>query len=324
MIPDMTFKKTSAKFGQWADIRAGTVYGLGFNTDSLLNKFLENFNDIRDRAMELKGQCDMKEVDSDGIRDNEEKVHVNIRSTKENMSTSSSTPTKKLPTTTPNGSNLSELDEEQRIEPMNKFPTLPGHVTSSSSDLKNLRLQNELLRQALTQSNSNTKKWESEMQNLKTTNSRLTAALQESMTNVDQWHRQLATYKEENEKLKRKLNEAERSHKHDSDGVSDQLEQVQRQMNQLQLENNEKSQECNLLQQKLGVLAAIERQHTDCTNRFKKSQEECVSLKNRLQAFEERMTSLSREKHQRQRMVTELTNRVSEISDILQQLQASS
>ena len=32
--------------------------------------------------MELKGQCDMKEVDSDGIRDNEEKVHVNIRSTK--------------------------------------------------------------------------------------------------------------------------------------------------------------------------------------------------------------------------------------------------
>ena len=69
----------------------------------------------------------------------------------ENMSTSSSTPTKKLPTTTPNGSNLSELDEEQRIEPMNKFPTLPGHVTSSSSDLKNLRLQNELLRQALTQ-----------------------------------------------------------------------------------------------------------------------------------------------------------------------------
>ncbi len=34
----MTFTKTSHKFGQWADSRANTVYGLGFSTDHHLAK----------------------------------------------------------------------------------------------------------------------------------------------------------------------------------------------------------------------------------------------------------------------------------------------
>lgn len=43
----MLFNKTSTKFGQWADSRANTVYGLGFSSDLLLNKFSEQFEDIR-------------------------------------------------------------------------------------------------------------------------------------------------------------------------------------------------------------------------------------------------------------------------------------
>lgn len=34
----MTFTKTSHKFGQWADSRANTVYGLGFSSESHLTK----------------------------------------------------------------------------------------------------------------------------------------------------------------------------------------------------------------------------------------------------------------------------------------------
>ena len=34
----MTFTKTSQKFGQWSDIRANTVYGLGFSSEPELNK----------------------------------------------------------------------------------------------------------------------------------------------------------------------------------------------------------------------------------------------------------------------------------------------
>ncbi|EDV27049.1 uncharacterized protein TRIADDRAFT_22944, partial [Trichoplax adhaerens] len=35
---NMHFMKTSAKFGQWSDARANTVYGLGFSSESDLNK----------------------------------------------------------------------------------------------------------------------------------------------------------------------------------------------------------------------------------------------------------------------------------------------
>ena len=34
----MTFTKTSQKFGQWSDVRANTVYGLGFGSEIELNK----------------------------------------------------------------------------------------------------------------------------------------------------------------------------------------------------------------------------------------------------------------------------------------------
>lgn len=34
----MTFTKTSQKFGQWADSRANTVYGLGFSSEHHLSK----------------------------------------------------------------------------------------------------------------------------------------------------------------------------------------------------------------------------------------------------------------------------------------------
>lgn len=47
VTPSMNFNKTSTKFGQWADARANTVYGLGFSSDTLLNKFSEQFDDIR-------------------------------------------------------------------------------------------------------------------------------------------------------------------------------------------------------------------------------------------------------------------------------------
>ncbi|XP_071658926.1 homer protein homolog 1 isoform X2 [Patagioenas fasciata] len=38
ITPNMTFTKTSQKFGQWADSRANTVYGLGFSSEHHLSK----------------------------------------------------------------------------------------------------------------------------------------------------------------------------------------------------------------------------------------------------------------------------------------------
>ena len=44
----MMFTKTSQKFGQWSDIRANTVYGLGFASEAELNKFIEKFQEIKE------------------------------------------------------------------------------------------------------------------------------------------------------------------------------------------------------------------------------------------------------------------------------------
>ena len=38
ITPNMTFTKTSQKFGQWADSRANTVFGLGFGSEQQLAK----------------------------------------------------------------------------------------------------------------------------------------------------------------------------------------------------------------------------------------------------------------------------------------------
>ncbi|KAG5847948.1 hypothetical protein ANANG_G00131660 [Anguilla anguilla] len=42
VTPNMTFTKTSQKFGQWADSRANTVYGLGFSSEQQLHQDLSD------------------------------------------------------------------------------------------------------------------------------------------------------------------------------------------------------------------------------------------------------------------------------------------
>ncbi|CAL8093128.1 unnamed protein product [Calicophoron daubneyi] len=39
----MAFKKTSQKFGQWADSKTGSVHGLGFNSETELTEFVNHF-----------------------------------------------------------------------------------------------------------------------------------------------------------------------------------------------------------------------------------------------------------------------------------------
>ncbi|KAF2902236.1 hypothetical protein ILUMI_03953 [Ignelater luminosus] len=48
VTPNMTFTKTSQKFGQWSDVRANTVYGLGFSSETELQKFIDKFNEVKE------------------------------------------------------------------------------------------------------------------------------------------------------------------------------------------------------------------------------------------------------------------------------------
>jgi len=40
LTSNMTFTKTSQKFGQWSDAKANTVYGLGFSSEDELRKVI--------------------------------------------------------------------------------------------------------------------------------------------------------------------------------------------------------------------------------------------------------------------------------------------
>ncbi|KAL4702440.1 hypothetical protein ACJJTC_017646 [Scirpophaga incertulas] len=52
---NMTFTKTSQKFGQWSDVRANTVYGLGFASEAELGKFIEKFQEVKEAIQAQQG-----------------------------------------------------------------------------------------------------------------------------------------------------------------------------------------------------------------------------------------------------------------------------
>ncbi|TWW66301.1 Homer protein -like protein 1 [Takifugu flavidus] len=60
ITPNMTFTKTSHKFGQWADSRANTVYGLGFPSESHLTKFADKFAEFKEAARLAKEKSQEK------------------------------------------------------------------------------------------------------------------------------------------------------------------------------------------------------------------------------------------------------------------------
>ncbi|XP_030290763.1 homer protein homolog 1 isoform X3 [Sparus aurata] len=60
ITPNMTFTKTSQKFGQWADSRANTVYGLGFSSEGHLAKFAEKFAEFKEAARLAKEKSQEK------------------------------------------------------------------------------------------------------------------------------------------------------------------------------------------------------------------------------------------------------------------------
>ncbi|XP_063110081.1 homer protein homolog 2-like [Cavia porcellus] len=45
---NMSFTKTSQRFGQWADRKANTMFGLGFSSDQQLTKFAEKFQEVKE------------------------------------------------------------------------------------------------------------------------------------------------------------------------------------------------------------------------------------------------------------------------------------
>ncbi|XP_055970014.1 homer protein homolog 2 isoform X1 [Sorex fumeus] len=179
--PNMTFTKTSQKFGQWADSRANTVFGLGFSSEQQLTKFAEKFREVREAAKLARDKSqDKLETSSDHSQE----------SGCEGPSSAQA-------------SSVNGTDDE-------KASRDPGPAHS------HLRSENDKLKFALTQSEhppaysaANVKKWEVELQTLRESNARLSSALQESAASAEQWKRQFSVCRDENDRLRSKIEELE-------------------------------------------------------------------------------------------------------------------
>lgn len=187
ITPNMTFTKTSQKFGQWSDIRANTVYGLGFGSEADLNKFIEKFQEVKE-ATRLAAQ----KAGNNGVA-------VRPAAEGEAPPTAAAAP----------GGGGGEVHVSSSSSPKHQ-PAAKASLPQTTAEAQ-LRYENDRLKLALAQSSANAKKWEVELQTLKNNNGRLTCALQESTANVEEWKRQLQALKEENAAMRARMLDLEAS-----------------------------------------------------------------------------------------------------------------
>jgi len=185
ILPNMNFSKTSQKFGQWADAKAGTVYGLGFPTEVDLGKFMEKFNEVKDLCRAAVSPAVTPSVHMNGGADK--------------------------PYTDPKPFTDVPRDKYNAQSSVTNISTSSVVSLNNSAEVARLQAENEKLKMALTQSSSNADQWQKELSTLRASNARLTAALQENSSNVEEWQLQLQTYKDECARLSAKVSELERN-----------------------------------------------------------------------------------------------------------------
>ena len=221
ITPNMTFTKTSQKFGQWSDVRANTVYGLGFGSEGELNKFIEKFAEVKEATSRAgggkangggTGTTPTTSANASPVTGRADKHNDNVEPQHFPHPNQSDAVNSNLLKTQLNLGN----DSPKKVVDKGPAPNPP--LTGEAQ----LKYENDRLKLALAQSSANAKKWEVSTENvlppkniptlvfqvelstLKNNNARLTSALQESTSNVEEWKRQLHNYKVGKEKKRKK------------------------------------------------------------------------------------------------------------------------
>lgn len=326
---NMTFTKTSQKFGQWSDIRANTVYGLGFSSEAELGKFIDKFQEVKEAT-----------------RTAVSKVTANGGSAVTPVTSANASPiTSRAALPPPEQDQLLEPPPSGALITNAKDEDVPHQRSLSVSTLQandspshtvkadknpyggggggaqatpidvQLKYENDRLKLALAQSSANAKKWEIELATLKSNNARLTSALQESTANVDEWKRQLQCYKEENMRMKAKYQADLENFKGGGD-ISDELRKeiqaLRHRVEQLETELDNKNDEVKAL--------ASTHKHSDAMI-YKKENAELQTTAKLAQT--ELDVALSAHESQRQVLLTlndQLSSRVQELATIHHEL----
>ncbi|XP_064424482.1 homer protein homolog 3 isoform X2 [Latimeria chalumnae] len=232
ITPNMSFTKTSQKFGQWADSRANTVYGLGFASEQHLLQFAEKFREVKEAARLAREKSQDKiELTNPAL---------NITSAQNIIGCDVHPP--------PAQSMSSNGPGEEKL------------FRSQSADIE-FTTERERIKKMLSEGSVCEVQWEAEFFTLQDSNSKLVAALHEANANVEQWKKQLAAYQEETEKLREREIQMLQSQKPDVSELESERDEAVQRLQEVEARNMELERRLQTIEQAL-TEALTEREKT--------------------------------------------------------------
>ncbi|KAJ7994582.1 hypothetical protein DPEC_G00250960 [Dallia pectoralis] len=249
ITPNMTFTKTSQKFGQWADSRANTVFGLGFASEQQLAKFAEKFQEVKEAAKLARDKS-------------QEKM--------ETLSNHSQESGRDTPSST-QASSINGTDDEK--------------ISHGGPETAALISENDRLKTAVEQSNTNARKWETELQTLRESNARLVDALSESSANLESWKKQLNNSKDESETLREKILELE-AQCAETSVEKDMNSQLATRVQELQTELQDKEQELDNLRKQAEIIPQLMAECESITEKLQAADVKNKDLEERIEGLQ--------------------------------------
>ncbi|XP_076849123.1 homer protein homolog 1 isoform X2 [Brachyhypopomus gauderio] len=280
ITPNMTFTKTSQKFGQWADSRANTVYGLGFSSESHLSKFAEKFAEFKEAARLAKEKSQEKmELTStpsqckQALATSQLLMHLNQACRAGDYLAKESATGELQSPLTPESVNGTDDERVPRDASLNSEARAePNAVPFPHS------------------SNAINKHWEAELAALKGNNAKLTAALLESTANVKQWKQQLAAYQEEAERLHKRVTELE-CVSGQTAGIKTQKTELNQTIEELEAALKAKEEELERLKSEVETASELQLQKDAVAQKLQETETRNAELEAQLVEMDQRVES---------------------------------
>ncbi|XP_077390964.1 homer protein homolog 3b isoform X2 [Festucalex cinctus] len=266
VTPNMTFTKTSQKFGQWADSRANTVYGLGFSTEQQLQQFAEQFKEVKEAARLAREKSQERyELANPAL---------NIAAPQ-------------------------ELSDERHSPPLLSVNG-PGEeklFRSKSAEVE-LTVEKERVKKMLSEGSMCEINLEAELFTLQDSNAKLVAALQEANGSVEQWKQQLAEYQVETDRLREQVAELEAQLGHPAAAAHTDKEELSRSLEELEALLSAKDQEIHSLQSKKTDVGELTREREEAIQRLQELERRNTELESQIASTEKTLAS-SREEQKK-------------------------
>ncbi|XP_047443483.1 homer protein homolog 3b isoform X2 [Mugil cephalus] len=295
ITPNMTFTKTSQKFGQWADSRANTVYGLGFSTELQLQQFAEQFKEVKEAARLAREKSQERfELANPAL---------NIAAPQ-----------------------LSQELSEDRHSPPLLTVNGPGEeklFRSKSAEVE-LTVEKERVKKMLSEGSMCEINLEAELFTLQDSNAKLVAALQEANSSVEQWKKQLAEYQEETDHLRDQVAELEAQLGHPAAAAQPGKEELSRSVEELEALLSAKDQEIHSLQSKKTDVGELEKEREEAVQRLQDLDRRNTELEDQVQSAEKTLASNREEQEQTQvevrRIIEVLDVKICDLSSLRESL----